>query len=69
MNVGGLVLLVVGVTAVLIGVRGSQSQVFAAITGKGATSSTTATRTNFTQAPAGPPMTASPTGSNPVLSA
>lgn len=69
MNPGGIVLVVVGVVAVLIGVRGSQSQTFAAITGKGAGASSLTSRTNFTQAPAGPPMNPSPSPSNPVLSA
>lgn len=69
MNPGGLILVVGGVVAILVGVRGSQSQVFAALTGKGATSSSTATRTNFTQAPPGSPMQPAPNPSNPVLSA
>lgn len=39
MNPGRLFLLIGGVAAVLIGVRGSQSQAFAALTGKGLSTS------------------------------
>jgi hypothetical protein len=52
-NPGGVILVVAGVVMVLVGVRGSQSQVFAAVTGKGATKSTTATVTNFAPASSG----------------
>lgn len=39
-NPAGVVLLAVGVIAVLVGVRGSQAQVFAALTGKSSTAKT-----------------------------
>lgn len=58
LNPGGIVLLVVGVVMVLVGVRGSQSQVFAAVTGKAGATRTLASSTNFMPGPKAPSSSA-----------
>lgn len=56
MNPWGIVLLVGGVVAILVGVRGTQSQVFQVITGHSATGPTSP----VTQVPAGADFPGSP---------
>lgn len=80
MNPGGVILIVAGIFMVLIGVRGSESSVFAAITGQTAGTSSTTSRTDFSAAngatiqpalaamqstPAAPATGYQPGGSNP----